>query len=137
MLKTCTYCGRIHDSKVICKEKAARTKRTYYRKKFTDQQNIRNSNAWKKKSVAIRKRDNYMCQACINGIGYMPGKKITTKNIQVHHIIPLEEDKNMAFMNEYLISLCEQCHELAEAGKISREKLLEIARKQESMPREV
>ena len=76
-----------------------------------------------------------MCQACLNGIGYLQGKRhITTKNLQVHHIIPLKEDRNEALNDENLITLCEQCHELAEEGKISRERLVEIAQKEEKVP---
>ena len=75
-----------------------------------------------------------MCQACLNGIGYLEGRRITTENLQVHHIIPLKADRNEAFNNENLITLCEQCHELAEQGKIPRKKLVEIAQKAENIP---
>ena len=136
MLKSCAYCGRIHDRKYICPQKAAKELERANRKRhYTDQDALRNTNAWKKKSRHIRERDKYMCQACLNGIGYLPGKRqITTKNLQVHHIIPLKEDRNEALNDENLITLCEQCHELAEEGKISRERLVEIAQKEEKVP---
>ena len=135
MLKSCTYCGRIHEKKYICPQKAAADARRASRKKpYTEQDSLRNTNAWKKKSLHIRIRDKYMCQACLNGIGYLEGRRITTENLQVHHIIPLKADRNEAFNNENLITLCEQCHELAEKGKIPRERLVEIARKAEKIP---
>ena len=135
MLMSCTYCGRIHEKKYICPQKAAADARRASRKKpYTEQDSLRNTNAWKKKSLHIRIRDKYMCQACLNGIGYLEGRRITTENLQVHHIIPLKADRNEAFNNENLITLCEQCHELAEKGKIPRERLAEIARKAEKIP---
>ena len=135
MLKSCTYCGRIHEKKYICPQKAAADARRASRKKpYTEQDSLRNTNAWKKKSLHIRIRDKYMCQACLNGIGYLEDRRITTENLQVHHIIPLKADRNEAFNNENLITLCEQCHELAEKGKIPRERLVEIARKAEKIP---
>ena len=135
MLKSCVYCGRIHDRKHVCEQKAAHDlKRTSRNRKYSDADQLRNTNAWKKKSQHIRIRDKYMCQACLNGIGYLEGRRITTENLQVHHIIPLKADRNEAFNNENLITLCEQCHELAEQGKIPRKKLVEIAQKAENIP---
>lgn len=135
MLKSCVYCGRIHDRKYVCEQKAAHDlKRTSRNRKYSDADQLRNTNAWKKKSQHIRIRDKYMCQACLNGIGYLQGRRITTENLQVHHIIPLKEDRNEALNNENLITLCEQCHELAEKGKIPRKKLVEIAQKAENIP---
>ena len=136
MLKSCVYCGRIHDRKYVCQQKASRDlKRANRKNQYSDQDALRNTNAWKKKSLHIRERDKYVCQACLNGIGYLPGKRrITSKNPQVHHIKPLKEDRNEALSDANLITLCEQCHELAEAGKISREKLVNIVQKSEKEP---
>lgn len=135
MLKSCAYCGRIHERKYICPQKAAAdTQRESRRKLHTEQDALRNTNAWKKKSRHIRERDNYMCQACLNGIGFLEGRRITMNNLQVHHIIPLKEDRNRAFDSDNLITLCEQCHKLAEAGKIPRKKLWEIAEESEKIP---
>ena len=135
MLKSCAYCGRIHEKKYICQQKAAADAKRASRKKFrTEQDALRNTNAWKKKSRNIRERDNYMCQACLNGIGFLPERRITTNNLQVHHIIPLKKDRNKAFDSDNLITLCEQCHELAEVGIIPTAKLREIAEKSEKIP---
>jgi 5-methylcytosine-specific restriction endonuclease McrA len=103
-------------------------------RKYSDQDRFRNTSAWKKKSLHIRERDQYLCQACLNGIGFTKSRRITTDNLQVHHIIPLKDDRNEALNNENLITLCETCHELAEQGKISAEKLVEIARANEKIP---
>lgn len=136
MLKSCAYCGRIHERKYVCTQKASRDlERANRKRNYSDPDVLRNTNAWKKKSRHIRERDKYMCQACLNGIGYLPGKhRITIENLQVHHIIPLKEDRNEALNDDNLITLCEQCHELAERGKISREKLVNIVQKTEKVP---
>lgn len=135
MLKSCAYCGRIHERKYICPQKAAAdAQRASRRKLHTEQDALRNTNAWKKKSRHIRERDNCMCQACLNGIGFLDGRRITMNNLQVHHIIPLKEDRNKAFDSDNLITLCEQCHKLAEAGTIPRKKLWEIAEQSEKIP---
>ena len=134
-LRSCAYCGRNNERKYICPQKAAAdTQRASRRKLHTEQDALRNTNAWKKKSRHIRERDNYMCQACLNGIGFLEGRRITMNNLQVHHIIPLKEDRNRAFDSDNLITLCEQCHKRAEAGKIPRKKLWEIAEESEKIP---
>ena len=136
MLKACAYCGRIHDKSVICpqKQKVISRRETTRERRDTEQAQLRNSNRWKIKTGYIKGRDMYLCQACINGIGYLPGRRIATEGLQVHHIVPIKEDRERAFDNENLITLCEQCHKLAETGKIRREKLQKIAKNNENMP---
>jgi hypothetical protein len=55
----------------------------------------------------------------------------------VHHIIPIAEDDSKRLDNDFLITLCEFHHEAAEAGKIPRAELIEMAREQEGYPRRV
>ena len=50
----------------------------------------------------------------------------TYKELEVHHIIPLEEDYNKRLDSDNLITLCRYHHELAEKGEISREELQKI-----------
>ena len=136
MLKTCVYCGRIHDSKYKCHQKMeAEEQRTRRRKKAdTSQNEFRRRNVWKKKSVTIRERDGYCCRACLEGL--RDGKKkLTTNNLSVHHIIPLEENEEYKLDDEWLVTLCEDCHKQAERGLISKEKLHEIAKKAAGYPR--
>ena len=49
------------------------------------------------------------------------------EDLSVHHIEPLEDDKERAFDEDNLITLCDVHHEAAEAGKVSRSFLHEIA----------
>ena len=52
MLRSCKYCGKIHDSKHICPNKPIRK-----RYKKTEEDKFRNTQAWKKKRNNIKERD--------------------------------------------------------------------------------
>lgn len=118
---SCPYCGRMHDRGYICPKKPVRRYRydkTAYR--------VHHSDRWKRKSIEIRERDNYLCVYCL-----LHEKRINAQGIEVHHIVPIEADEERSFDNDNLISLCRQHHEEAEKGLISCEELSEMARKQE------
>lgn len=117
MLKSCKYCGRIHDSKYICPKKPIR-------KRFnkTDKDKFRNTQTWQKKREDIKERDKGLCQVCIRKL-YNTIKQYTYKDIEVHHIIPLKEDYELRLEDDNLISLCKYHHELAESGQIPRAEL--------------
>lgn len=132
MLKACSYCGRIHDSKYICPQKeqdikSRQSQRSKANKKVYD---FHRSHKWKGKSVAIRERDNYCCQICARGL-YNPDRKYETDNISVHHIVPIAEDWDKRLDDENLITLCAKHHEKAEKGEIKKEELKKIAQDQE------
>ena len=59
MLRSCQYCGRIHDNKFICSQKPTRKKYT------TEADKFRSTNKWRKKREEIKNRDLYLCQICI------------------------------------------------------------------------
>lgn len=117
MKKSCQYCGRIHDSKFIC---AAKPKRG---KKGTEQAKFRSSYKWTKKSQEIRERDGFMCQACLHELHDIGTRKYNCKDLEVHHIVPIEEDETLKLDDNNLITLCEGHHKLAESGAITRETL--------------
>lgn len=133
MLKSCQYCGRIHDSQYICPEKSKKIKsRQSYRTEDNKKiYGFHRSQAWKDKSIETRERDSYCCQVCLRGL-YDPIRKYETDGISVHHIIPIAEDWDGRLDNDILISLCRRHHEMAEAGEISRDELMRIAKEQES-----
>lgn len=120
-LKSCAYCGRIHPRGYICDR---RPKRKKY--KDTDESKFRSTSAWTKKSISIRERDKYVCIYCLE-----IEHKITTSEIEVHHIIPVKDDYEKRLDDSNLISLCREHHEAAEEGKIKRELLLKLAEEQE------
>ena len=132
MLKACSYCGQIHDSKYICshKEQAIKNRQSQRTSKNKRIYDFHRSHKWKGKSIAIRERDNYCCQICIRGL-HNPERKYETDNISVHHIVPVAEDWEYRLNDENLITLCSRHHKQAEKGKIKRDELQKIAKEQE------
>ena len=132
MLKACSYCGQIHDSKYICshKEQAIKNRQSQRTSKNKRIYDFHRSHKWKGKSIAIRERDNYCCQICIRGL-HNPERKYETDNISVHHIVPVAEDWEYRLDDENLITLCSRHHKQAEKGKIKRDELQKIAKEQE------
>lgn len=64
MLKSCKYCGKIHDKKIECRQKKETLKK-YREKKDDIETRFRWTSAWKRKAEMIKKRDLYLCQVCI------------------------------------------------------------------------
>ena len=116
MLKTCSICGRIHDFDKVC--------RGNY-KKYTKQNKFRNTYLWQEKRDEIRERDLHMCQVCLKN-GYDTEYIYNYNNLEVHHIIPIEEDYSKRLDSYNLITLCNKHHRMAEEGLIPREELLKI-----------
>ena len=119
MLKSCQYCGRIHDSKKKCTQKEAAEQARWEKRKQTKALTFRRTSRWTEKSVQIRERDNYMCLCCR---AMLEGtvNQFNTEDISVHHIVPIEEDYEQRLEDENLITVCGVHHEMCEAGKISR-----------------
>jgi len=117
MMKTCSICGKIHDINKICRRKTT--------KKATASNKFRKTSKWAKKSINIRKRDNYLCQICISG-KYNTINHYTYKDVEVHHIIPVELEYSKRLDDTNLITLCRYHHEMAEKNEIPKEELLEI-----------
>jgi len=114
MLKSCKYCGRIHDSKYDCGMKPKRKKEGNEKDKF------RWSRKWREKRNQIVQRDNYLCLVCKHR------GKYNYNDLEVHHITSLEEDFNRRLDEDNLITLCSECHELAESGAISKDYLYKL-----------
>lgn len=56
---------------------------------------------WQKKRLEIMQRDNFKCRSCSS----------VDKQLQIHHIIYINKYKNpWDYSNEFLITLCEDCH---------------------------
>ena len=125
MLKSCRYCGKIHDSKYICSKRPQRKKVT------TEADRFRCSSLWHKKREEIKKRDLYLCQICIREL-YNTVTKYNTKDLSVHHNIPINEDYNKRLDNDNLLTVCDFHHEMCESRKISREEVQRIIDEQEN-----
>ena len=120
MLKSCKYCGRIHDTKYVCEQKDIAEKKRMSNRKATNALRFRRTTAWTNKSIDIRTRDKYMCLCCK---AQLPGtvKQYNTSNLSVHHIVPIEEDYDLRQEDSNLITVCDVHHEMCEAEQISRD----------------
>ena len=125
MLKSCQYCGRIHDSKYICRKK------TNKKKQITEADRFRRTSRWQKKREEIKKRDLYLCQICVRDL-YNTVTKYNTKDLSVHHNISINEDYNKRLDNDNLLTVCDYHHEMCESGEIPREEVQTIINEQES-----
>lgn len=122
MLKTCSKCGIVpQDHKCPY--------RTYKKKdKDTKADKFRKTKAWTKKSLEIRQRDKYLCQVCINNL-YHTISQYNFDKLEVHHIVPINEDYNKRLDNDNLITLCNFHHKMAESSEITREELVRLIKK--------
>lgn len=123
MLKSCSYCGRIHPYDSVCpkqlseqktrKEAKERKKLEKIHTRLSPADRFRNTFGWRKKRYQIRNRDMNMCRYC-----FIVNHRIRTSPLSVHHIIPIELAYDKRFDDDNLITLCRECHELAEKGDI-------------------
>ena len=125
MLKSCQYCGKIHDSKIICSKKPQRKR---YK---TEADKFRWTSNWQKKREEIKQRDLYLCQICIREL-YNTKTKYNTEDLEVHHNIPINENYNKRLDNDNLITVCHYHHEMCESEEISREEVQQIINEQEN-----
>lgn len=125
MLKSCSYCGRIHDSRFNCGKKP---NRKINPKNITQQNEFRNTKKWQKKRKEIKERDNFLCQICLKE------NRFEYNNLSVHHIVPLIEDYNLRLDDDNLITLCDYHHKLAERGEISKKELYKIIKNKKYIP---
>ena len=118
MLKTCSVCGKIHDFNIVCK-------RPYRYKKCSKSDIFRSTYEWKQKREEVKKRDKYLCQACIKGYEGSPFL-FNYKDLQVHHIIPIDQDYSKRLDSTNLITLCPLHHKKAEQGIITKDELFKM-----------
>lgn len=113
MLRSCSTCGRIHDSGIKCRR---------YPPRMSDADRFRNTKEWQDARNAARERDVNLCVVC-RSLG-----EITTDGLSVHHIVPLEEEFALRVDMDNLITLCGMHHEEAERGDISRSELRRLVK---------
>ena len=66
---------------------------------------------WRRCRKLALQRDNYLCQSCLR-----QGR--TTVATEVHHIIPLEQRRDLALSIDNLMSLCHECHEATKRARV-------------------
>ena len=111
MLKSCKYCGRIHATKFDCGMKPTRDKPSTNANKF------RWSRRWRAKRNQIVERDNSLCLLC------RENKVYTYNDLEVHHIVKIEEDYDKRLDDENLATTCVTHHKQADSGEINKEYL--------------
>ena len=115
MLKSCSRCGKIHDSNYVCR--AGKVWKRYDQ----EQRKLRSTNAWKDKSLEIRERANYLCEVCRDqGV-------FTYDGLEVHHIVKVKDDQSNLLNNFNLICLCVRHHKEADSGELDADYLRKLA----------
>lgn len=72
------------------------------------------SYAWKKKRKEIKELYDGKCAICGS-----------SKNLQVHHIVPIQIIPTLKLDNDNLIAVCEKCHREIHNGIISSTNLIQ------------
>lgn len=119
MFKTCSRCGKIHDSNYRC------TKGKVYKNYDSEERKLRHSHQWTQKSLEIREHANWLCEVCRDQ------GRLNYENLEVHHIIKVKEDKTKLLDNFNLVCLCVTHHKLADEGYIDSDYLLTLAKRRE------
>ena len=126
MLRSCPYCGRIHDTKFDCGKKP----KSEYKRKYETA--VRYTTPMKKKSVEIKEKAHYICEVCADEGTVFDRSKEDREHLETHHIIKLVDIPDLALDNSNLICLCRYHHELAEKGAIDADYLRKLAQKREN-----
>lgn len=114
MWKSCSRCGKVHDSNYKCQIKRPKQIPTKDR-------GLRSQRSWTEKSLEIRERSNYLCQVCLDEGVY------TYEGVEVHHIEKLKDNPNKLLDDTNLVCLCKYHHELADGNKIDPDYLRKLA----------
>lgn len=125
MLKSCAYCGRIHDTKFDCGKKP---KRMYER---TEKDRFRYSRKWNNKREEIKVRDNFLCQVCMRNL-YNTLTQFNSEFLEVHHAEKLNNAYEKRLDNDNLLTLCKYHHKMADKGEIPLIEIKKIIEEQES-----
>lgn len=126
MLKSCVYCGRIHDAKIICPQKGKALERqeqikNHARKdRGSKEDRFRHTGDWKKMREHVLHRDRRLCLCCLAGLDGTE-TRFETHDLSVHHITPLKEDYSKRLDEGNLITVCGYHHEACECGSVSRD----------------
>lgn len=115
MLKSCKYCGRIHESSYDCGQKPKR------KKESTEITKLRTCRKWDTTRKKVLARDHYLCRICFSQ------HVINADDLEVHHIEPLADNPDAAYDTDNLITLCVIHHKKADAGKIKQDVLKGMA----------
>ncbi|WP_277679557.1 HNH endonuclease [Gracilibacillus dipsosauri] len=68
------------------------------------------SGIWQEKRTAILDRDEYLCQVCLENNDPIPADT-------VHHIVHLKDNPSLALVDDNLLSVCFDCHNVLHPEK--------------------
>lgn len=125
MLRSCKYCGRVHDEDYVCKRKPI------VKKKIDAAVKLRNTADWKNMRDKIKRRDKYLCQVCVREL-YNTRRKYNCNDLQVHHVIPINSNHELKLEDSNLITLCSMHHSMCDKGQIPYEEVKRIIDEQEN-----
>ena len=131
MLKSCVYCGRIHDASLNCPAKAAALEKQENKKNGARRNRdekadkFRHSGDWKHIREYVLHRDRRLCLCCLAGLEGTE-TRFETNSLSVHHIVPLNEDYSLRCDETTLVTVCADHHERCEDGTIGRDKQREL-----------
>lgn len=113
MYKSCSRCGKIHDSKYNC----------YHNKSINKNEidKLRSTYKWQQKAEQIKEDSNYLCAVCRENNIY------TYNTLEIHHIEKLQQKPELFLEDSNLICLCKKHHKEADEGKIDKDYLLNLA----------
>lgn len=115
--KSCSRCGKIHFYGYTCNKG-----RTY---KHNDIDKLRSTHRWTIKSIEIRERSKYLCSVCLDKGIY------NYEDIEIHHIIKLQDDPDRLLDNYNLICLCKKHHKEADNNQLDKDYLFKLAKDRE------
>ena len=124
MYKSCSRCGKIHDTKYKCNKN--KPKYDYSRYSTYEERKLRSTAAWTDKSIEIRKAAQYLCEVCRDKGVY------NYKDIEVHHITKLRDNAEGLLDNYNVICLCQKHHKQADNGLLDADYLRELVKIRES-----
>lgn len=116
MYKSCQRCGRIHSANYTCKVGVKKRSYNYY----YEESKLRNTTAWVYKAREMKERASYLCEVCRDEGIY------NYEDLEVHHIVKLQDDPTKLLDDDNLITLCISHHKLADAGMIDKGYLLKL-----------
>ena len=119
-IKTCAACGKVIgiNQRRCASCDASRVgwvsprQKQYDKKRDPEEVKFRRSRQWRMTRDYIIQRDGYLCQECRKHGRY-------TIASEVHHIVPLWQDRDKWLDDDNLISLCRRCHVRMEPARPS------------------
>lgn len=125
MLKSCSFCGKIHDHGTTCKHKP-KNNRDYHSDRRI--KSFRSSKAWIDARAIVLDRDYHLCRLCFDGTFGDYRKSYGAKiPLEVHHIEPLSVAFDKRIDLDNLITLCPVHHKMSDRDEVPREFLRGLA----------